>query len=278
MRRIGTTLSGLLEITSGDQTANETFTGVMVGVPLDQTLSLQINPAAAMTRLSTLPAVGGVTFNWELRAAPGGEIASSSGPLLVAGTAMLVDTAVSAPFGNPFADRGWGAALTWVAQGTRTTTPAGQTLPVTLAAGLVEVVLDPSANLPLAFPAGMPSLISFDNTPLSTDTLQISAPVEPVQIKITTEDVAATLYAIDVFELVPNATGTALEARRVLNALGIESTFTLPSDVFEVGKLYTIRAVTVVGGFPNVADGDLRTKAFPVATAFLDSGAFLVVP
>ena len=49
MRRLGTTLAGMLEVTSFDQGVNDTLSGNMTTVARDQTLTLQIDPAGAMT-------------------------------------------------------------------------------------------------------------------------------------------------------------------------------------------------------------------------------------
>ena len=54
--------------------------------------------------------------------------------------------------------------------------------------------------------------------------------------------------------------------------------FKLPPETFVAGKRYTIRAQSVVGGFPGIANGDLRTKTLPISSAFLDSAVFQVVP
>jgi hypothetical protein len=81
---------------------------------------------------------------------------------------------------------------------------------------------------------------------------------------------------MQVFELVPNAVGTALEHRLVIGASATRNQFTFPPETFEAGKFYTLRAITVNGGYPRLADGDLTVRTLPVAVGYMDSGVFTV--
>jgi hypothetical protein len=261
------------------QTGNDTLSGAFATIVSDRSLSLVINPTAAAGRFSAVrPAIGGPGFSWNLRASPGHELGFSLGPLLHSANVLAAETAVDAMYANPFEGRGWRTVLTWSGSGTRTTVPPGQELPVTLAAAMTQVFVDPTAGLDLDFPAGLPEQVSIAGTSLSIDGIEISAPTGPVEVTAIVDRTTATIYTVEVRELVPNAANTALIAIRTLLATSLEPSFTLPPEVFKVGSYYSLRVQTTEGLFPNVAAGDLRTRELPVSTAFLDSGVFLVKP
>src|SRR5205085_1067387 len=113
---------------------------------------------------------------------------------------------------------------------------------------------------------------------LSTDGQSITAPVAPITVEIITDRPDATIYQVELFELVPNAGATALELHRKLASSGTQPTLLLPPEAFTVGSTYTIRASVVAGSFPNLADGDIRTRSLPSTQTFLDSGVFTVTP
>ena len=100
--------------------------------------------------------------------------------------------------------------------------------------------------------------------------------VAPVEITMVVDP--ATLYSLEVRELVPNAAATALEPRLILSAVSDTPSFTIQPEVFEAGKLYSLRVRTIDGLFTDVATGDLRTSSLPFATAFVDVGIFRVAP
>jgi hypothetical protein len=279
LRRNGAVLNGVLEVTPFDQTGNDTLTGTITTVPADRVLDIRFDPVGAANRLSACrPGVANLTFAWDLRAAPGRDLGVTAGPVLNSAGVMMADTMATAMYANPFEARGWGTVLTWAVSATRTTTPPGQALPVTLNASMVQLAADPTPEVMLDFPAGRVEAIAINGTSLSTDGMMVSAPTGPVVVTLTTDRTTDTLYTLDLFELVPNATSTALETRRVINAISRTPELTLPADVFEVGKIYTIRGTTLQGLYTGVADGDLRTRSLPIAAAGLDSGVFQVVP
>ena len=71
---------------------------------------------------------------------------------------------------------------------------------------------------------------------------------------------------------------TALEYRFVMEATGPTKELSLPPEAFVPGKLYTLRAITHAGSFPNFADGDLAARTVPVSQGYHDSGVFTVAP
>lgn len=280
IRRQGNQLDAVAEVPPFDQTGNDTLAGMVLPVALDRTLDIAIDPAAATSRFATVrPANDAPTFSWDLRAAPGADLGINTGPLLHA-AAVTVETAVTASYANPFAARAWKTVLAWNGTSSRTVTPAGQALPVTLSAGMRQLVIDPPAGLALDFPAGLPEQISINGMSLSRDDIMLSTPAGPVEIVADVDRTGATLHLVEVLELIPNEANTALVPRRVLSVIGREPTFTIHPEAFtfEIGKYYSLRVSSIDGLFPNAQDGDLRTRALPVASSFADSGVFLVVP
>ena len=279
LRRVGTTLNGLLEPSPFVQVAANTLTGTLATVTADQTLNAPIDQVAAAARLGVVrPAISAPAFSFDVTAAAGVAVGSSAGPRLVSGVLAALDTAITGAFANPFAPKGWGTVLSYQAAGSRSLIPAGETLPVTLAAGMQQLIADPAAGVALDFPAPVPELVALDGESLSIDNVSIPAPVAPVAITMVVDDTGVTLFALEVRELVPNALATALEPRLTLRAVSATPSFTIQPEVFEAGKLYSLRVQTINGLFGDVATGDLRTQALPVATAFVDVGIFRVTP
>lgn len=279
LRYVGNQLVGLLDAMPFDQTGMDTITGTLTSVPLDQSLAVTVDQADVARRLSAVrPAVGAPSMSWSLRAAPGFRYGIDAGPLLHAGGVAAADPAmISATYGNPFSTRMWNTLLTWSTRSTRAYTPPALALPVTLSAGMFQRD-EPTANLALTLPAGLPELIMLDGMSLSTDGLAIPRPTRPLEVTFVTDKPANTLYSVEVYELVPNMANTALELQRVVAAFALEARFALPVELFTPGSYYTIRAISHQGGFPNAAQGDLATRSLPIATSFVDSGVFQVMP
>ncbi len=280
LRHVGNKLTGVMDAAAFDQTGTDVVMGTMTAVPADQTLSIMVGPPAAVAAryAPARPSVPSISMAWYLHAAPGHDIANDNGPLLHAQGIAAIDTGmVSATYGNPFVAKGWPTVLTWSTQATRTYTPAGQTLVATLSAGLNQVV-EPSPNLTMDLPAGLPEVITFDGRPLSSDGLTIPAPTRAVKVTFVSGITTNTLYQLQLLELIPNAMGTALVQKLVLTSAGLKPEFMIPPEYLVPGKLYNFRAVCNQGGFPTAAQGDLRMRELPVATGYLDGGVFTVTP
>jgi hypothetical protein len=279
LRYVANDLTGALEVAPFDQTGNDQITGAINAVTHDRMVDVKIDQTKIATRYSAArPAVPTVSVGWGIRASPGFEVGDNNGPLLQATAILPTDTMIQVPYGNPFDAKGWKSTLTWSTNASRVFTPAGQTLPVTLFAGMFQFATDPTAGLVLDLPAGLPELISFDGMPLSSDGTPIAAPTHAVEVTFITDRPTNTLYQLQLFELVPNAAATALEFHQKLGASGSQPKFTLPPELFEPGKIYTLRAVSVQGSFPNIATGDLRARDTPLAISFLDSAVIQVNP
>ncbi|MDQ3365894.1 MAG: hypothetical protein M3680_10745 [Myxococcota bacterium] len=280
LKLIGNQLVGALEVPPFEQTGMDTIMGTITAVPRTETLDVTVDQAAAATRFSAVrPAVAATpAMSWALRAAPGAGYAVDNGPLLHAAAVTPLDPEkITVAYGNPFTARGWPTLLTWSTTAARTYTPPALALPVTLRAQMFQRAL-PTAGMVLDLPAGLPELITMNGMSLSTDGLTISTQGRPVEISFLPDRTANTMYVVEIFELVPNAAATALVLTRVMTAAGVAPQFTLPAEVFVTGKHYTVRAMTVKGGFPNIATGDMQTRSLPIAQALLDSGVFQVGP
>ncbi len=279
LRYIGNDLTGAVVVAPFDQTGNDTITDTLAPVAHDRMLDVRIDQAAVAQRYTAArPAVANVAFGWDLRAAPGAAENQNLGPLLQAVAVAPGDTMIQFPYGNPFDARGWTATLTWSTTASRVFTPVGQALAATLSAGMFQRAADPTPGLVLDLPAGLPELISLDGMPLSSDGIVVAAPARAFEVSFISDKTTATLYQLQIFELVPNAAGTALELQQRLGASGLAPKFTIPPELLQAGKLYTFRAVSVQGGFPGLAEGDLRTRELPIAVSFLDSGVIQVMP
>ncbi len=278
LRRNGTTLTGVIEATPFAQAAANELTGAFGPLAADQTLQATVDPTQATNRLGVArPAItAGPNFAFTVNAAPGAEVGSTTGPLLVSGAVAMIDTAIAAAYPNPFVAKGWPAVLTYSAAGSRTLTPTAETLPVSLSAGMTQVIADPAAGLVLDFPAPVPEQVSIAGTSLSLDNVQIAAPTAPVDVTVVVG--TADAYVLELRALVPNATNDALVAERKLFAIGREPAFSIPPEYLVANTTYSIRIQTITGLFPNIADGDLNTRALPAATAFVDTGVFRVMP
>lgn len=272
-------LTGFYEQPPFDQTGTDTVMGTFTPVAQDQTLDATIDPADATRRYTTVrPAVGAPSLAWDLRAAPGFASGNNLGPLLQAASPLATDTKIAAAFGNPFtAQHDWRTVLTWSTQATRTVTPPGQALPVTLFAGMFQRDF-PTPGLQLKLPAGLPQLITLDGTALSSDGILVPQPIRAVTLTFATDVPSNTFYQAQVFDLVPNMGNTALEIHNAYITQGLQPTFVIPPDVFQAGHYYAVRALSIQGGHPNVGQGDLQTRELPLAVSFVDSGVFQVMP
>lgn len=280
LRYIGNRLTGVMEAAPFDQTGTDAIMGTMTAVGADQALSIMVGPPATVAArfAPARPGVPTLAMSWALHAAPGYEVANDNGPLLHAAGVAMADTGmINVMYGNPFVAKGWRSTLTWSTSATRSYMPTGSTLPATLAAGLFQVV-EPSPNLVLDLPAGLPEVITIDGKPLSTDGLTISTPTKGVSVTFVAGITTNTLYQIQLYELVPNTANTALVQKYVLSSTGIKAEFTIPPEFLVPGKIYNLRAICIQGGYPGVADGDLRKRELPYAVGYLDGGVFTVTP
>lgn len=277
LRASNNVLTGLFAAAPFDQTGTDTLAGAMVPVVADQMLDTSLDRDAAATRLlGASPAVGNVTTTWSVTAAPGATIASSSGPILAAGTLAAGTKILNAPYGNPFATRNWPATLFWQASGNRTVMTS--TLPVTAFAGIYEYSLA-AAGGSSTLAAGLPQALTFGGTPLSTDNQVFPLPTQPVEVEFLTDRPdSSTLYSLSLYELIPNVQNTALTYRPVVSLTALEPRFMLPADLFNPDKLYILRAGATAGGYEPgaLARGALNARALPFAAGYLDGGVFQI--
>lgn len=275
LRYVGNELRGAYRAPGFEQTGTDTIAGEMAAVAIAP-FTVGIDQADANRRYGLVrPLVGTPAVSWTLRAAPGAQLNIDQGPLLAAGAPTDM-TSITSQAGNPFAPD-WASTMLWQTQATRTYTPPSAGLPATLAAGMHErAVLAP--GLQMRLPAGIPTRVSLDGVGLESDGAVIARPARGVEVAFMTDVEGASMYQLQLYKLVPNAGNTALVREQKLGAAGAAPRFVLPPELFEAGGLYTLRAITVAGGFPEAASGDLTQRSLPIAVSFLDSGVFQVMP
>jgi hypothetical protein len=292
LRYAGNALTGVAEAPAFAQTAGVTMVPAvtMTTVTQDQMLDMTIAPMAIAARYTgVVPAVATLTMDWSLQAAPGYSYALNFGPQLQAGSLMETDPGVSMlPYGNPFAARGWHTLLTLATQESRVYAPMGplgMPTPITLSAGLNQFV-EPTQAVTLEVPAGLPQAITLGGVRLAPDGLTIKQPTQFVDVSFTIDApmLAAgpapppTVYEVDVYDLVVDATAMALVRQLVYSAVSNAPKFALPPEVFQVGHSYALRAVTNLGGFPSSDRGNFLDRELPLAQGYLDGGVLTVVP
>lgn len=282
LRYSGAALTGVAEASPFDQMgADMVITPKMALVAQDQMLDVKVTPPALNVRYAAVrPAVATLAMNWSVVAAPGYRIASNTGPSLQGGSLLATDVGVTVKYGNPFTARDWHSIFTLQTSESRQATPVGAKLPVTLSAGMNQFI-EPSLVAPgfeLTEPAGLPVLISIDGTQLSTDGQMISTPSQFVEVTFLPDNTNATVFNLQVYDLLPNAAATALEYHLVFAAASDAAKFEVPPEIFQTGHFYTIRALCTFGGYPGIASGDLATRELPLAQSYLDSGVFTVMP
>jgi hypothetical protein len=288
LRYSGNLLTGVAEAPPFAQIGNDAVTTpTMTPVVADQTLDVNINPAALSDRfIGARPAVGALSMGWNIVAAPGASTANNTGPVLQSGG---VSGGVTAKYGNPFAARGWtsmfslGALETRVYMAPNPIDPLAAPIPVTLSAAMNQFLdlspgIAPQPGFELMVDAALPVTISLDGNPLLIDGKSVAKPTRLVEVAVQADRTTATLYQLQVYDLVPNAAATALEFHFILEAAASEPRFELPPETFQSGHSYTMRALCTSGGYPGIASGDLQTRALPMSLALLDSAVFTVMP
>lgn len=292
LRYTGAALTGVAEAPAFAQTEMATTVppAMMTAVTPDQMLDAKIAPATIATRYTKVaPAVATLQMNWSLVAAPGASIASNAGPALQSGSVAMADPGITAPYGNPFIARGWNTIFTLATSESRVYAPTdamGVATPITLSAGMNQF-FDPAHATDLELPAGLPQTITlFGNVLLTTDTVMVKLPTKFVDVSFTVDTPmlatgpapSPTLYELEMFDLVVNPTGTALERQLVLAAVSDVPKFALPPELFQAGHRYSLRAITDLGGFPTIDQGNFLDRQLPLAQSYLDGGVFTVTP
>jgi hypothetical protein len=278
LRYADTVLTGVAEAAPFDQTGNDMVSATMTAVTADRRLDVTVSDDITQRYLSVRPAVDRLTMDWNLVAAPGAAIAFNAGPVLNSGHLMGNEVGVIAMYANPFAGppHNWPTLLTLSTYETRTYKPS-MDVTVTLYAGMNQYV-EPAAGLKLNLDAGLPESIELNDVPLSNDGMQVTKPTSFVEVAISANPPANTLFGLQLYDLLPSADGTRLDYHMVLEALGTEARFQLPPEVFVVGHSYTLRAICTAGGFPALASGDLTARQLPMSQSYADSGVFTVMP
>jgi hypothetical protein len=301
LRYTGPNLTGVAEampVTQSDMAGavtTPTFPSIMAPVttsPASPTFSAVVAPGAIAERYKTVrpgaPAAPQIT--WSLVAAPGHATGSSSGPILQFGSVAMDGSGVTFSYENPFATRGWNTMFTLATEVSRVYMapggPMGMSVPVTLFAGMNQLLEPPSPVTPVSLdlPAALPQVITIGNTVLATDNAFIKKQSSQFFNVSFTVDAPASAapgprsYGLQMFDLVLNPTMMAVDRVLVFAAAGKDPAFALPPGLFQVGHSYTLRALSMLGGSPGTEQGDLVHPQLPLAQSYLDSGVFTVTP
>lgn len=275
LRTVGSRLTGYVE-TQLDQTdGTDAISGAMTAVTNNRTLNATIDPAAFTARFAAVqPATMGLSLNYSISAAPGADVGQTRGIQLVAGGSNpMIDTQVTASYGNPFEGHNWKSMLTYAATASRTFT--FMTAPVSLSATM-QTVSDPAQTMAITLPAGLPTTVKANGTALATDGMDVPLDLtKPVVIDATIDKPSATYYSMSLSEI--TVTGMTAARAVVISAASTTPAFNLPASYFTVGRTYVVQFRAHEGGYLNAASGDFTSFTLPYSTSTLDSALFTVV-
>jgi len=269
-------LDGVFQTTL-DQTGADTLTGALNTTAVDKTINASVNPSTLATRYTAVrPAVAGLAMGMAVIASPGFARGDVNGPTLNDHGIAMTDTLVTLPYGNPFASLGWNELVYFNSYETRAVTVTGAMTALGLAAG-EQTFTTPGANLTVDLPAGLPVTISLGTTLLASDNTTV--PLDTTKyahITMVNDRPSATFVSAQVYEVTVDTMGVPSVKFVIEAAASDPAALVLPPNVLAVGHMYVILAITHVGGYPNLATGDLATTAPPLHVAYNYSGVFTV--
>jgi hypothetical protein len=281
LRYANETLTGVLQ-SQFDQTEGvDTISGTMTAVVATETVMATIDPPSYTTRFTAVrPAVAGLVQSWRVHAAPGWALGIDSGVLLRNGTSPSTDTGLTTMFGNPLEALDWRALFTFTTTSSRTFvyTQDEVSRSMTLSASMVMIAEPTAATINVTMPAGLPSTIRLNLTPLTNDGMTLTLDLSrPVEIDAIVDRPSNTFYEMALVQVDLSDDMTQIERTIVASAITTgEPQFRLPPELFAVGKSYYIRFRSHQGLYPQAAAGDLQTTAVPRSASALDSAVFTV--
>lgn len=281
LRYNGSQLTGVLQQQLDQTDGTDMIEGPMTAVSTaESSLMATIDPVTLMTRytavLPTLTTTS-VAQSFFVRAAPGAELGQPQGTVLVSGSPMPTDMAITAAFGNPFTSLGWKSLVEYATSMSRTYM-IDATHSVALSATLTTVAEVGAEPLTFDSPAGLPITIQINAMPLTTDGTAVSLDLtRPVVVDATLDKPDNTAYAARLFELDASGTTVAKNLVAEMVVTGMPQ-FAFPPELFISGHTYFVQVAAYQGGFEAAASGDLQTVTLPYTTGTLDSGVFTVMP
>ena len=278
-RYSGGALAAVGEIVpAGPQAVATTIAATLAPVAHDQMIAMPLDAAGIAARLTgEKPAeTTAAGLSWSITAAPAFAQGVTVGPLLASGAVAPTATTLGATFGNPFAaTHMWSSLLAFSAARSRTYAPAGAMGPsIGLVTALGEVTV-PDATTPIAAAVALPLVITVGITPLVADgTSVLIDATKPVPVSFTTDGMPASLFEMELVELVPN--GATFTQKRLLVLASDTPSWQIPASFLAPAHRYFFRAITISGGYGDVATGDLSTVTTPYAMGSHDGGVFTV--
>src|SRR3984885_5507734 len=196
LRYTGTNLTGVFQVPSFDQTdGTDPVMGAMNAVVPGTLFDATIDPTTLGTRFDALkPSDSGLTMSWRLDASPGYTVGATTGVQLGGAAIGPTDQTFSSSYTNPFDSLQWQPMLSYSASETRNVVLGGAT--ATLQASMLSIV-DPASGLILDSPAGLPTMITIDQTPLTTDAMTVTLdPTTPLEVDFMSDVATSTFYAV----------------------------------------------------------------------------------
>jgi hypothetical protein len=196
--------------------------------------------------------------------APGHGVGQSLGPILSQHAIDDDAVSVTGPLVDLFADRGWPLTVSFTSNGYSTFEPG-----ILLYAGFA--LLASPADLPAAvdYEPGLPTMLTINGAML-TDVTELGIAHGPV-LEI---DVAFDRGGCEVYELVL----AALDRRTYVRHISTLPHFVVPQDYLPKDDPIFVRAYCIDGLYPNVVDGDVATRAFPMSFGYRDMGVIRLIP
>lgn len=275
-----TTLTAAYQVSGVAQGAGATaFTGGLELVTPDRLLTMVSDTSADDARIdAAAPLYTTAGGAWNLTASPLGPV-TNQGISLASGGVVPGD-GVTVSYGNPFEPR-WPTVLTHQRYKFRDVTP--DQVPwlvanVRLVGGFVTLMDAPGdgeAALTIPRPQALPTAISVDGTALTTDGQALPWPggSGPLVIEVAVDDGGTCdAWGAVLAEFVADGARLVRTNRAVLR--GQTTRFVLPRDAVQPGAAYVLRGECFVGLWPNLAAGDLTTRAFPYSYGYRDSPVF----
>ncbi|MEZ4365461.1 MAG: hypothetical protein R2939_04125 [Kofleriaceae bacterium] len=257
----------------------------MSEVTTDVTVDARVDALSGFTRIGALAPAFDVASSfgqYVVRAAPGGALGVYQGPVLANGNlASLVtdDVVVDASSGNPFdvvGGRQWPATALVELRRSRTYTAAPRSL--LLYAGVFALEVPRTDGGDVLFAAPLPTTVVVGGTTLTADNRVVPLDVaDAVEVRFALDGAACTRYQATLNAVDDDAGNPASFARRIVVGLsGDVGRWLVPRRYFVDGQRYLVRTECTLGGYRNLAGGDLTDRELPLSVGYLDSPVFTV--
>ncbi len=277
------TLTGVFQREGLTQHAGPTppIAGALMAVVHDHQLTLIVDGADDATRIDAVaPPFPLFAEGWTISATPLTPLTSQG--IRLTGGGVVPPEGVVVAYGNPFAPR-WPAVLNHHRFKYRSVTPddvPALNADVRLAAGFLTLATPPGPGeglVTITRPQALPTAVSLGGTTVDTDGQEVPLPTGDAAVTIDvgldgdgTCDIVGAVLA----EFVPDGARVVRTNRAIIR--GQTGHFRVPRAALQANVPYVVRAECFVGPWPNLADGDLVTRALPYNYGYRDSPVFVI--